>query len=265
MLKSVFLLIAIAACVRGAGANTIALDTFSGGLSAGTGFAGSWIDQDGNTLNTSLSQPLANGVGTSCLIYTGSGDCAAYRDLSHALLPSTTPEVWVGAYMRPVDVSGYLFGLEVGSDSNHVVLMGTQQSAALQAQQWVGQVGLGTIVWADSSLSSLADNQPTLLLARLYKSAPSDSSYDMLDLYADVNGTDGRYNSLQKIVSGQSLGTSGLSQIDYIDLDLCKGGAVNYVDVGTTESDVTAVAEPCGLAILFVGAAAATIFLRRRS
>ncbi len=219
-------------------ASMISIDSFNGGLSSGTGLTGTWADINGNTIIASTTVPLANGVDNWYLTYGGNSDSFVHRNLSTPVSAATTPEVWIGAYMRSNSVSGSLFGLEVGPASGNVLILGTEGDQYVREGQLIGSVAVGAFAWLRSTTYSVVANQPELLVLRLYKSNAASSVYDLVDGYADVNGNDGRNNSLLPIVTGQSLAGHPISQLSYLGLDLSNGGSVDYVAVGTTQNDI---------------------------
>ena len=229
-----------------ANAQLVAYDDFSSGdQSGGFGWATDWTEEDEAplTMNFSTADPLSDGL--SAGYYSEPGTLYPHRVLATPLQASTTPEFWAGIYLRPVTLpgGGWQFGLQIfdineDGSNNYLVggmcgLMYSENNLIQLANSYAGaRVNDGT--------SQFTLDQETMLVMRFYKNSPTDTVYNRVDLYADLDGTDGRYNNEVAIATGYDLGTWATDEFSLLRINQ-SGFAVDwdYVAVGTTkESDI---------------------------
>ena len=231
-----------------ANAAVLALDDFSSGdESGGFGWGGAWTYNNGDPIpgkmTFSSADPLNDGISPEYRDDAGYNPYpqAGYlsRDLATPLLPGTTPEVWVGIYLRPetLQTSGWVLGMAAGNSSfggsDYWQVRAGLISGDDNAYVRLTSVG-GSIVGDGTSQFTLG--QETMLVLRIYKASPTDTVYNRADLYADLDGTDGRYNNEVAIYTGYSWSTEEIARLEMwqssyeVDFD--------YMAVGTTKESV---------------------------
>ena len=227
----------VAMCIAGsADAALLALDDFSSGTNnGGTGWAGAWDD---TTMSFSTASPFANNVSAGYL-WDNSDIAAPRRSLATSLLPATTPEVWVGAYLRPTNASGWQFGFEINNGDWATTYDGAQAGKMHGDGSQTVMLARANAEARTGSGNTFTANQPTLLAMRVYKNNPGDSVYNRADLYADMNGNDGRYNNPVTIATGLDLSNRAASNLGSFRLLTDTTVDFDYVAVGTTLADVT--------------------------
>jgi len=254
----VLMFVVILCFALSANAALVALDDFSSGNeSGGTGWGADWTDFFGGSMtgvmNFSTASPFNDNISDQ---YRSDAAFAwpdqrtyATRVLATPLVLGSTPDVWVGVYLRPVTSlsGGWAVGFVVTNSAGDGAQAGfsngdTTAPIRLAQNGFLNDVGDGT--------SQFTLNQPTLLVMHLYKSGGGPAKYNTADLFADLDGTDGRYNSEVAIVTGYSMGT--MADISTIQL-VQEGFAVDFdhVVVGTTKESV--IPEPATLVLLGLG------------
>ena len=229
-----------------ANATTLALDDFSSGdENGGYGWGGAWTKNDGITpitgeMTFSTADPLSDG---SDVWYRDDDDAGLgylSRNLATPLSASTTPEVWVGMYLRPVTLTGWVVGMQASDSTFGGTAKGVR--AGSLAGDPDDYIRLSTVSPANEQgdgTSQFTVGQETLMVLRFYKNSPTDTLYNRADLYADLDGTDGRYNNEVAIYTGYDLGTNSPAEI--ARLEMWRGGFeadFDYVAVGTTKESV---------------------------
>ena len=223
-----------------ANAGVLAYDDFSSGdESGGFGWAAEWVNNDGTptTMNFSTADPLSDGISDE---YLSQGELIYYpkRALATPLNASTTPEFWGGVYLRPETLadSGWMFGFQLYKDDEHGALcgliLGDNNDYIRLANTYAGSpVGDGT--------SQFTLDQETMLVMRFYKDSPTDTMYNRVDLYADLDGSDGRYNNEVAIATGFDLGSFSTDEIALLRINQ-SGYLVDFdfVAIGTTKESV---------------------------
>lgn len=273
---SQYLTVCLAFCFLSetANAGVIAVDDFSSGTNnGGTGWAGAW----NQSMLFSVASPFPNNVSPG---YLNDGYEYSRRQLGTPLLPSTTPEVWAAAYLRPTDMTGWQFGFEV-----------TGTAVAGGGSGGVGGVMAGSLLGTNGTVRQLAKynaedpigsgnpftpNQPTLMVMRIYKNSSTDNAYNRADLYTDLDGSDGLYNSPVTVGTGLELtGENNMSMTDISAVRLLSDQTafdLDYFAFGTTLESVlnptggAAVPEPAtsAIAVLLMGGTAVRKWRNKR-
>ena len=260
----------VAMCIAGsADAALLALDDFSSGTNnGGTGWAGAWD----TAMTFSTASPFNDNVTNGYLNDSGhtspAGFRYSFRGLATPLLPGTTPEVWVGVYLRPTNMADWQFGFEVNGN----VTEGAQAGKMFGDGSQTVMLARANAEARTGSGNTFTANQPTMLAMRLYKNNPGDSVYNRADLYADMNGNDGRYNNPVAIVTGLDLSNRSADDISRVRLLSDTSIDFDYVAVGTSLADVTNPAgggdgdipEPATMCALGLAVAGLGGYVRRR-
>jgi len=222
-----------------ANAGVLAFDDFSSGdESGGFGWGAEWLNDDGTpiTMNFSTADPLSDGISAEYL--SQQETCYARRALATPLNASTTPEVWGSIYLRPETLpdTGWMFGFQFYKDEYHGALCGllygdNNDYIRLGDGHSIRMTGDGT--------SQFTLGQETMLVMRIYKDSPTDTVYNRADLYADLDGTDGRYNNEVAIATDFDLGSTSTEEITHLRINQ-SGYLVDfdYVAIGTTKGSV---------------------------
>lgn len=260
-------------------ATLVASDDFSSGdETGGTGWAADWVDYNGNPLTTTMNVSTADPFNENASVqyrsaaldtWDGNDPAPAYvkRTLATSIMFSTTPEVWIGVYLRPTATvltdDGWQFGFEVGEGLGSFAGFTGGAEAGAPYEVLVADGGSGGATGDGTSVFTF--DQEILLVLHLYKSGggggPNNQKYNKADLFADLDGTDGRYNNEVAIVTGYGL--TAFDEISVIQL-YSEDFAVDfdYVAIGTTKADVTEIIpEPSTIALLGLGGSA---LLRRK-
>lgn len=246
MKKLIFVLVILVLFMTAGVVNAalLVLDDFSS-VNGGTGWGADWVDYYGNPLpvpmNLSTASPFNDNISNQYRSDTAHAwpDERTYAIRTLATPPElgSTPDVWVGIYLRPVTTlsGGWAIGLAVTDSANNGIQVGfTNGDVATPIE--LGDNGAPDS--AGDGTSQFTLNQPTLLVLHFYKSGGGPPKYNTVDLYADLDGTDGRYNSEVAIAIGY--GSPTMADISAIQL-IQEGFAVDfdYVAVGTTKESVT--------------------------
>jgi len=239
-----------------ANASVLAFDDFSSGNeSGGSGWAAEWTDHDGDpiTLNFSTADPLNENVSAQ---YLSQGDTMyALREFATPLSASTIPELWSSIYLRPENLAnGWMFGYEVRNGDEYGAICGLMYSENNYIR--LGDIHAGGRV---GDGSEFVVDQETMLVMRFYKNDPGDTVWNRVDLYADLDGTDGRYNNEVAIATGKDLGVYSPEELTHYRIN--QSGFLtdwDFVAVGTTKGDV--IPEPITIGLLGLGA----LLMRRK-
>ena len=272
-LLTLLLLSALSLASSSAFAVTFAVDDFSTGApNGGTGWADAW-DQ---TLPIDSSDPLSDSVSSEYLRDVGdappNGSTGIRRTLSVVLTPDVVPEVWSAVYLRPTQIDGWQFGFEFHQYRDLSVANPSPTQGAQAGQMYddpnhfVMLARSNAESRAGDGASKFFQDQPALLAMRIYRATPADTLYNRADLYADLDGNDGRDNVLVPIRTGLDLGSrsaaslsvmvllSGLTSVDF-----------DYVAVGDSLSSVlNPIPEPSTALLLGIGLSALAVRREKR-
>ena len=230
-----------------ANAQLVAFDDFSSGdKSGGFGWAGDWSEDAGApvAMTFSSANPLSNGVSAGYYNKANITSDYPHRILATPLQAGTTPEVWASTYLRPNTLpgGGWQFGIQIfdtnenGSNNYDV---GAMCGLMFSENNWIRLANSYAQNRTGDGTSQFTAGQETMLVMRFHKSSPADTVYNRADLYADLDGTDGRYNNEVAIVTGYDLGSYATDQISLLRVNQ-SGFAVDFdfFAIGTTKESV---------------------------
>ncbi len=247
-------------------ANLVAFDDFSSAdKSGGFGWAGDWSEDAGApvAMTFSSANPLSNGVSAGYYNKANITSDYPHRILATPLQASTTPEVWGSAYLRPNTMpNDWQFGMQLfdtnpdGSNNYDVGAMSGLMVSNNDVIQLANSFAANRV---NDGTSGFTEGQETLLVMRFYKNDPADTEYNRVDLYADLDGTDGLYNNEVAIATNYDLLTFATPQISLLRVNQ-SGFDVDwdFFAIGTTKASVTP--EPMTISLLGLG----TLLIRRK-
>jgi hypothetical protein len=134
-------------------------------------------------------------------------------------------------------MGGWQFGFEMLNDAGTAGAQAGSMSGAAGTSRKLARANAANQVGTGNAFTV---NQATLLVMRLYKNNPADTVYNRADLYTDLDGADGLYNSEVTVWTGLDLSSASATNIARFRLHTDTTIHFDYVAVGTTKESVTA-------------------------